>query len=53
LDIAWAEDTLTSPTVRSVTSTVCKMRYGEKTVDLKLARGASKRLTAELVESEW
>jgi hypothetical protein len=50
--MGWKGSVLVSATIRSVTGRTCKVRYGEKTVDLSVPGGRSKRLTAELVESK-
>jgi alpha-L-fucosidase 2 len=50
VDMEWKGSALVSATIRSVTGKTCKVRYGEKTVDLSVPGGRSKRLTAELVE---
>jgi alpha-L-fucosidase 2 len=48
VDIAWKEGKLAAATVRSITGTACKVRYGEKIVDLKLKPGQSRSLDASL-----
>jgi len=42
VDIAWSNGKLTSATVRSVTGTGGKIRYGDRTVDLNLKPGESR-----------
>ncbi|MEI6605121.1 MAG: glycoside hydrolase family 95 protein [Verrucomicrobiota bacterium] len=48
VDMAWADGKLTSVTVRSVTGKVCQVRYGEKTVELKMKPGTVVRLGGDL-----
>ena len=52
VDIEWKDGKLAGTVIRSVTGTACKVRYGEKTVNLKLAPGKTARLTADLAESK-
>ena len=51
VDLAWAEGKLTSATVRSITGRACKVRYGDKSVELALKPGDWVRLNAELVQA--
>ena len=46
--MAWADGKLTSVTVRSLTGKVCQVRYGEKTVELKMKPGTVIRLSGDL-----
>jgi len=48
VDMAWADNKLTSVTVRSLVGNVCKVRYGEKTVELKMKPGTMVRLGGDL-----
>jgi len=48
VDMAWADGKLTSATVRSLTGKNCQVRYGEKTVDLKMKPGTVIRLGGDL-----
>lgn len=48
VDLEWKDGKLVAAAIRSVTGAACKVRYGEKTLDLKLAPGKTARLTAEL-----
>ena len=47
VDATWQEGKLTSATVRSITGTGGKLRYGGKVVDLNLRPGQSRTLGAE------
>ena len=48
VDMAWADGKLTSVTVRSLAGKACHIRYGEKTVELKMKPGAVIRLGGDL-----
>ena len=48
VDIAWKDGKLAAATIRSITGTACKVRYGEKVVDLKLKPGQSHQFDASL-----
>ena len=48
IDIRWDAGRLAGATVRSVTGTTCEVRYGERTVALRVARGHAARLDANL-----
>ncbi|MEI6810038.1 MAG: glycoside hydrolase family 95 protein [bacterium] len=48
VDIEWKDGKLTAATIRSVTGTACKVRYGEKTASLKMGTGKMTKLTGEL-----
>ena len=48
VDMAWADGKLTSVTLRSLTGNVCQVRYGEKTLELKMKHGAAIRLSGDL-----
>jgi alpha-L-fucosidase 2 len=48
ISLAWKEGKLSSATIRSVTGTAAKVRYGEKVRELKLKPGAEARLGADL-----
>jgi len=48
VDMAWADGKLTSVTVRSLTGKNCLVRYGEKTVELKMKPGTVVRLGSDL-----
>ena len=48
VDIQWKDGGLASATVRSTGGTACKVRYGEKTVDLKLKPGGAVKLDGSL-----
>ena len=48
VDMAWANGKLTSTTIRSLKGRPCQVRYGDKTVDLKIAAGMVKRLNSRL-----
>ena len=52
VDMAWKDGKLSSATIRSVTGTACKVRYGQKTVNLKMAEGEVRRLTEALAEAK-
>jgi alpha-L-fucosidase 2 len=51
VDISWDGGRLTHATLRSVTGTTCKVRYGERTVALNIGRGQTARLDANLRRS--
>jgi len=48
VDMAWADGKLTSATLRSLTGKSCQVRYGEKTVEMKMKPGAAIRLGGDL-----
>ena len=48
VDVQWKDGRLAEAAIRSVTGTACKVRYGDKVVDLKLASGETKRLDVDL-----
>jgi alpha-L-fucosidase 2 len=48
VDIEWKDGKLTAAAVRGIAATVCKVRYGEKVVDLKLSPGGAARLDGNL-----
>ena len=48
VDIAWKDGNLTEAAIRSTLGGPCKVRYGDKTVDLKIAAGKACRLNAGL-----
>ena len=48
VDFAWKEGKLTGATIRSARGGECKVRCGDKAVDLKLDAGGSARLSADL-----
>ena len=48
VDIDWRERKLTRSTVRSINGTDCKVRYGNRVVTVRLARGAAARLNVKL-----
>jgi alpha-L-fucosidase 2 len=48
VDIDWRAGKLTRSTVRSVNGADCKVRYGNRVVTLRLARGAAARLNVKL-----
>ncbi len=43
VDIAWENGKLKTATIRSIVGTHCTVRYGQQTIDLKLAPGESKQ----------
>jgi len=49
LDIVWNEGKLSSAIVRNVNGKECKIRYGNKTVELFIDKGKSVTLNSELV----
>jgi alpha-L-fucosidase 2 len=51
VDISWDRGRLTHATLRGVTGTTCKVRYGERTVALSVGRGQTARLDANLRRS--
>jgi len=51
VDVSWDGGRLDSATVRGVTGTTCKVRYGERTASLRVGRGAAARLDANLRRS--
>ena len=48
VDVAWKDGKLVSATIRSVTGTECKVRYGEKVAVVRLRTGKSRQLDAAL-----
>jgi alpha-L-fucosidase 2 len=46
VDLAWQNGKLAAATVRSLTGTATKVRYGSKLLDLQLKAGQQKKLTA-------
>jgi alpha-L-fucosidase 2 len=48
VDVAWKEGRLSAAAVRSRNGLACKVRYGTKVVDLKIAPGETKHLNADL-----
>jgi alpha-L-fucosidase 2 len=51
VDLRWDAGRLAGATLRSVTGTDCKVRYGERTVSLRVGRGKAVRLDANLRRS--
>jgi alpha-L-fucosidase 2 len=51
IDLAWAKSRLTSVIIRSLAGQPCKVRYGDKLVELCLATGATQRIDATLSTS--
>ncbi|MEZ0298302.1 MAG: glycoside hydrolase N-terminal domain-containing protein [Candidatus Methylacidiphilales bacterium] len=47
-DIAWKDGKLASATLTSPSGAICKVRMGNKTVDLKIPKGSSVRLDGSL-----
>jgi hypothetical protein len=49
--IEWQNGKLSSATIHRITDTeTCTVRYGQKTIALRLKAGQTKRLTSELEE---
>ncbi len=48
IDIEWKNNKLLSATVRSINGQSCKIKYGDKVIDLTLKPGESKKLNAGL-----
>jgi alpha-L-fucosidase 2 len=48
VDMNWAEGRLTSVTLHSLLGNPCKIRYGEKTIELKIKSGGTQRLDGDL-----
>ena len=48
MNIAWKDGKLASATIRSVTGTQCKVRYGGKVVELNLKRHGVCKLDGQL-----
>jgi alpha-L-fucosidase 2 len=48
VDLAWKDGGLTAATIRSTGGTSCAVRYGDRTVRLDLATGASRRFDGRL-----
>jgi alpha-L-fucosidase 2 len=51
VDMAWADGTLTSVSVRSLTGKVCQVRHGGKTVELTMQPGTVIRLSGDLTRN--
>jgi alpha-L-fucosidase 2 len=52
VDIAWQNGKLSSASIRRTAATeTCTVRYGQKTIALRLKAGQTKRLTSELEEA--
>jgi alpha-L-fucosidase 2 len=47
IDLAWKNGKLTEATVRSLNGNPCKIRYGKKLIDLKIAKGETRHLDGE------
>ena len=48
VDIAWKDGKLTEATIKSTAGEPCKVRYGDKVIELRIPRGESKSLGPEL-----
>jgi len=48
VDIAWKDGKLTEAVIRSRLGGTCKVRYGEKSVELRTEAGKTYRLSASL-----
>jgi alpha-L-fucosidase 2 len=48
VDLAWQRGQLTAATIRSLDGQPCKVRCGDKTIDLTLGKGQAARLDAAL-----
>jgi alpha-L-fucosidase 2 len=48
VDMDWKDGKLTTATIRSSTRKHCKVRYGDKTVELNISPGQQKNLNAQL-----
>jgi alpha-L-fucosidase 2 len=48
VDIIWKQGKLKSATIKSITGTVCKVRYGNKTTSLQIKQGKEKKLNEKL-----
>ncbi|MCX7007468.1 MAG: glycoside hydrolase N-terminal domain-containing protein [Kiritimatiellaeota bacterium] len=48
VDLAWQDGKLTGATVKSITGTACKLRYGDRIATLDLKPGASQTLGPQL-----
>jgi hypothetical protein len=52
VDIAWQNGKLSSASIsRTAATESCTVRYGQKTIALRLKAGQTKRLTSELEEA--
>jgi alpha-L-fucosidase 2 len=48
VDIIWKQGKLKSATIKSITGTVCKVRYANKTASLQIKQGKEKKLNEKL-----
>ncbi len=48
VDVEWKDGKLASATIHGTGGTACKVRYGDKTADVKLKRGTSVKVDGEL-----
>jgi alpha-L-fucosidase 2 len=48
VDLAWADGKLTSVTLRSLTVKACQIRYGGKSLELKMKPGTEVHLKGDL-----
>lgn len=44
IDIEWKDGKLDRATIHSITGTSCRIRYGEKIMDVKIRRGATRQI---------
>jgi alpha-L-fucosidase 2 len=51
IDIAWTGGTLTKASIRNVAGQPCKVRYGDRVVDVNVAKGVSTTLNASLEDA--
>jgi alpha-L-fucosidase 2 len=51
VNFAWADGKLTEATIRNVAGQPCKVRYGDRVVDVDVAKGASTTLNASLEDA--